>query len=173
MKRSLLACSVVLSVIAADRAGAEPGILAFARGEVAAACRQGRCRAALAFEPDARLGVQAYQLVRGPGDSWVVRHGDEAGALYGALELAEALRLGAIGELTPEAKKPHVAQRGIKFNIPLDLRTPSYSDSSDAAQANIPVMWDARVLDRVPRRDGAAPLQRALAVVAAPVPLAW
>jgi hypothetical protein len=31
--------------------------------------------------------------------------------------------------------------RGIKFNIPLDLRTPSYSDCSDAAQQNIPEMW--------------------------------
>ena len=37
--------------------------------------------------------------------------------------------------------KPYIAQRGIKFNIPLDLRTPSYSDSCDAAQANIPEMW--------------------------------
>ena len=37
--------------------------------------------------------------------------------------------------------QPHVAQRGIKFNLPLDLRTPSYTDCSDAAQANIPEMW--------------------------------
>jgi hypothetical protein len=40
--------------------------------------------------------------------------------------------------LSPRA----VAQPGIKFNIPLDLRTPSYTDCSAAAQANIPVMWE-------------------------------
>jgi hypothetical protein len=37
--------------------------------------------------------------------------------------------------------KPRIAQRGIKFNIPLDVRTPTYSEPSDAAQANIPEMW--------------------------------
>ena len=31
--------------------------------------------------------------------------------------------------------------RGIKFNIPLDVRTPSYSDVCDAAQKNISEMW--------------------------------
>jgi hypothetical protein len=34
-----------------------------------------------------------------------------------------------------------MAMRGTKFNIPLDVRTPSYSDVSDAAQNNIPEMW--------------------------------
>jgi len=38
-------------------------------------------------------------------------------------------------------RAPHIAQRGIKFNIPLDARTPSYSDNSDAAQNNIAEMW--------------------------------
>jgi hypothetical protein len=32
--------------------------------------------------------------------------------------------------------------RGVKFNVPLDLRTPSYSDMSDAAQKNIGTVWD-------------------------------
>ena len=32
--------------------------------------------------------------------------------------------------------------RGIKFNIPLDVRTPSYTDVSDAAQANMIEMWN-------------------------------
>ena len=36
---------------------------------------------------------------------------------------------------------PYIARRGIKFNIPLDARTPSYSDAGDAAQQNIPEMW--------------------------------
>ncbi len=57
-------------------------------------------------------------------------------------QLAEAIRHGTFDSLTDSDHAPHIAQRGIKFNIPLDLRTPSYSDCSDAAQANIPVMWE-------------------------------
>ena len=64
-----------------------------------------------------------------------------AGAMYGGLDLAEAIRLGTIGKIGNSDHSPHIAQRGIKFNIPLDRRTPTYSDSSDSAQANIPEMW--------------------------------
>lgn len=32
--------------------------------------------------------------------------------------------------------------RGTKFNIPLDVRTPSYTDVCDAAQNNIIEMWN-------------------------------
>ena len=50
---------------------------------------------------------------------------------------------------------PHLANRGIKFNIPLDARTPSYSDDSTSAQANIPEMWSmdfwSRFLDEMAR----------------------
>ena len=49
--------------------------------------------------------------------------------------------LGTLDSLKDSDHTPHIAQRGIKFNIPLDLRTPSYSDNSDSAQANIPEMW--------------------------------
>ncbi|NWF85832.1 MAG: carbohydrate-binding family 6 protein [Bryobacteraceae bacterium] len=65
-----------------------------------------------------------------------------AGAMYGGLDIAEAFRFGTQGVLASADKTPHVEQRGIKFNIPLDLRTPSYSDNSDDAQANIPEMWN-------------------------------
>src|SRR5579871_233761 len=66
---------------------------------------------------------------------------DPAGAMYGGLDVADAIRLGAIGKTGDSDHSPHIAQRGIKFNIPLDRRTPTYSDSSDSAQANIPEMW--------------------------------
>ena len=36
---------------------------------------------------------------------------------------------------------PTWQMRGTKFNIPLDVRTPSYTDVCDAAQMNIPEMW--------------------------------
>jgi len=37
---------------------------------------------------------------------------------------------------------PDVEKRGLKFNIPLDARTPSYADFGDAAQKNIATMWE-------------------------------
>ncbi|MGL6094542.1 MAG: sulfatase-like hydrolase/transferase, partial [Fimbriiglobus sp.] len=66
---------------------------------------------------------------------------DASGAMYGGLDIAEAIRISQFDTLKDSDHTPHIAQRGIKFNIPLDLRTPSYTDPSDAAQANIPEMW--------------------------------
>ena len=63
-------------------------------------------------------------------------------AMYGGLEVAEEMQMGESVFLPQEIRrKPFVAKRGIKFNIPLDARTPSYDDSGDAAQRNIGEMW--------------------------------
>ena len=62
---------------------------------------------------------------------------DAAGAMYGGLDVADAIRLGAIGKTRDSDR--HIAQRGIKFNIALDRRNPPIP--SDSAQANIPEMW--------------------------------
>jgi len=70
-----------------------------------------------------------------------VRGADAAGVMYGGLDVAEAIRTGTLDSLQNSDHTPHIAQRGIKINIPLDLRTPTYTDPSDAAQANIPEMW--------------------------------
>jgi hypothetical protein len=70
-----------------------------------------------------------------------VRGADAAGVMYGGLDIAEAIRTGTLESLKDSEHTPHIAQRGIKINIPLDLRTPTYTDPSDAAQANIPEMW--------------------------------
>uniref|UniRef100_Q01ZD6 Carbohydrate-binding family 6 protein n=1 Tax=Solibacter usitatus (strain Ellin6076) TaxID=234267 RepID=Q01ZD6_SOLUE len=66
---------------------------------------------------------------------------DGPGAMYGGLDLAEAVRLGTLGSLANTDHSPYIEKRGIKFNVPLDARTPSYSDNSDAAQNNIAEMW--------------------------------
>lgn len=71
-----------------------------------------------------------------------VRGADATGAMYGGLDVAESIRIGAFDSLKDSDHKPHIAKRGIKLNIPLDLRTPSYTDCSDAAQANLPEMWE-------------------------------
>jgi hypothetical protein len=89
--------------------------------------------------------AQSYRIrVRdASGRCEVSVHGaDAVGAMYGGLDIAEAIRIGTLDSLKDSDHKPHIAKRGIKFNIPLDLRTPSYTDCSDAAQANIPEMWE-------------------------------
>ena len=89
------------------------------------------------------MGPQAFRIRR-EGDNVIrIVGGDSLGAMYGGLELAEMVTLG--GDLlgVPEkARKPYIFRRGLKFNIPLDARSPSYDDTGTAAQKNIPVMWD-------------------------------
>ncbi|MSU27385.1 MAG: carbohydrate-binding family 6 protein [Pedosphaera sp.] len=102
-------------------------------------------RIALTVDMDARAIAQSYSIrVQNTNGRRIitVRGADAAGAMYGGLDVAEAIRTGTLDSLKDSDHKPHIAQRGIKFNIPLDLRTPSYTDSSDAAQANIPEMWE-------------------------------
>lgn len=119
--------------------------LRFAVAEVVAAARAANTSAPkLRFELDSSLGEQAYRIDRVDGDTLLVTGGDTRGAMYGVLDVAEALHLGpaAMGRaLEPRVHRPRVLQRGIKFNIPLDLRTPSYADGSTAARANIAEVW--------------------------------
>lgn len=91
------------------------------------------------------FGWQCYSIrMKNTGNNmeiWVLGS-DKTGAMYGCLDIAESIRNKTIGELADSDNKPYLERRGIKFNIPLDLRTPSYSDLSDAFQQNIPVVWD-------------------------------
>ena len=72
--------------------------------------------------------------------TWVIG-ADPAGTMYGGLELAEIIRTAGLKAVKDVDQNPYMAMRGTKFNIPLDARTPSYSDVSDAAQMNIGEMW--------------------------------
>jgi len=102
-------------------------------------------RICLTVGKDDNAAAQSYSIrVQNDGDrrTITVRGADATGAMYGGLDIAEAIRTGTLDSLKDSDHTPHIAQRGIKFNIPLDLRTPSYTDCSDAAQANIPVMWE-------------------------------
>lgn len=98
----------------------------------------------LAVGKEGSVAPQSYNIrvgAEGGRRIITVRGADEAGAMYGGLDIAEAIRTGTLDSLKDSDHAPHIQQRGIKFNIPLDLRTPSYTDCSDAAQANIPEMW--------------------------------
>jgi hypothetical protein len=105
------------------------------------------------------LEPQGYAIRRsvtgGRTTWWAIGH-DPAGAMYGALDLAERARAdGHLQQAEDTQVNPYIARRGIKFNIPLDARTPSYSDDSTSAQANIPEMWNmgfwTRFLDAMAR----------------------
>ncbi len=92
------------------------------------------------FSHDPTLKPQSYRIERFANKIHVTG-GDANGAMYGGLDVAEAIRLGTLTELRTGEHRPHIESRGIKFNITPDRRTPSYSDNSDSAQHNIPEMW--------------------------------
>ena len=71
---------------------------------------------------------------------WVVG-ADAGGVMYGGLELAEIIRVNGLDGIKEADQNPYMAMRGTKFNIPLDVRTPSYTDLCDAGQNNIAEMW--------------------------------
>jgi len=118
----------------------------------------GGTRIALTVGKDGGAAAQSYTIrAQNEGGRRIitVRGADVTGAMYGGLDLAEAIRTGTLDLLKDSDHTPRIARRGIKFNIPLDLRTPSYTDCSDAAQANIPEMWErefwTRFLDAMAR----------------------
>ena len=94
----------------------------------------------------------------------VVLSMDAAGAMYGGLELAEQIRVSGVEGVKDTDRNPYMPLRGTKFNIPLDLRTPSYTDMGDSAQANIATVWDFEFWRAVSRSAGARPLQHGVAV---------
>jgi hypothetical protein len=104
----------------------------------------GNKKAEIIFEvsievPD--LKKEGFKIIR-DGKSIKILGPDDAGLMYGGLELAEQIKLYGLEDVRETIQNPHMPWRGTKFNIPLDLRTPSYSDASDAAQKNIPEMWN-------------------------------
>ena len=113
--------------------------LLFARDEIVRAAK-GESLPAITFQVRGSGTAQSYRIEKSR-NGWRVTGADTIGAMYGGLDIAEAIRLKSLPSLKSGEHKPYIEERGIKFNIPLDLRTPSYSDNSDAAQANIPEVW--------------------------------
>jgi len=84
------------------------------------------------------LESQAYR--RTVGDTIRVEASDDAGFMYAIIDIADALRKNE--KITDCEVTPFIKNRGIKFNIPLDARCPSYSDASTSATKNIANVWD-------------------------------
>ena len=89
----------------------------------------------LVLEHKAELVDQGYERRR-VGQTTTLFSSSDAGFLYGLLDLQSD------DAQTDCIKKPYIKQRGIKYNIPLDARTPSYSDASDIAFQSLQKIWD-------------------------------
>jgi hypothetical protein len=94
------------------------------------------CTAPSGLEPE------GFSLRRCGASTLWVAGADPAGLLYGGYELAEQLALSGWDGVRDTDQSPYLAMRGSKFNLPLDARTPTYSDPGEAAQVNMPVMWE-------------------------------
>ena len=92
------------------------------------------------FEIPSNLKEEGFSLQVNGNNIGVIGY-DPAGIMYGGLELAEQISISGLEDLRPIDQNPYMEMRGTKHNIPLDVRTPSYTDPCDAAQKNIPEMW--------------------------------
>jgi hypothetical protein len=92
--------------------------------------------------PSIREGYSTRKIVNGKRTDWYIIGFDKTGTMYGGLDLAQSVQGIGFAGLKNADKKPYLLSRGIKFNIPLDARTPTYSDNGDQAQKNIANMWD-------------------------------
>jgi hypothetical protein len=89
------------------------------------------------------MGPQSFRIQKEGQRGIRIVYGDSVGAMYGAIELAEQISLGGgLGAVEEKARKPYIPKRGLKFNIPLDARAPSYDDTGTSAHENIPAMWE-------------------------------
>ncbi len=93
--------------------------------------------------PPSGLKAEGFgiRITQKSGTIYWILGADDAGAMYGGLELAELVRLHDFAGVTEAVQNPYMPLRGTKFNIPLDMRSPSYSDMSDPGQHNIKEMW--------------------------------
>lgn len=91
------------------------------------------------------LGDQEYSLrVSGLGGKtgyWALG-GDRIGAMYGGIHIGEIVKGGSLASFKDEDQSPYIEKRGLKFNIPLDKRTPSFDDGGASANTNRKNIWD-------------------------------
>ena len=141
----LVLAGIVLSQIASAEVDFDPKSpqMRFAAKEINEALAARGVRASIAIEVDPSLDLKAegFSIVK-TGDGCRVIGKDPAGAMYGGLDLAETIRSEGVAVVQSIQQNPYMQMRGIKFNIPLEARTPSYSDVSDAAQKNILELWN-------------------------------
>jgi hypothetical protein len=102
---------------------------------------KGAASIVMSLTPDLTVLNDEGFTIRTGSEGIMISGADGAGLMYGGLELSEQIGLYGLEDVKETTQNPYMELRGTKFNIPLDARTPSYSDVSDAAQKNIPEMW--------------------------------
>lgn len=96
----------------------------------------------IVLKKDIELKEQEYSIKK-DGNKLFVSAGGARGAMYGILDLAEQIELKTdLSKIEEKEESPFIEYRGVKMNIALDGRLPSYDDTGDAAQKNIPEMWN-------------------------------
>ena len=94
----------------------------------------------------AGLGPQAYALrtTTTPDTGFWVLGGDAVGAMYGGLQIAEGIAIRGLNGHYNGEETPFLMYRGMKLNLPLDRRIPTYVGgwSSHSARAAISDVWD-------------------------------
>ncbi|MGJ8679095.1 hypothetical protein [Paraglaciecola sp.] len=90
---------------------------------------------------DETLQEQGFNL-KTKEHTLILKAPDNHGFMYGLLEIEEQLKFGTKLQAIKAQQQPYFKKRGLKFNIPLDARAPSYDDTGDSAQHNIETVWD-------------------------------
>lgn len=93
------------------------------------------CRSSNKLLPDVTPQEAESFAIRKAGPVTHVVGADPRGAMYGALDLAEQIKLGL--EPAEKTERPFLAMRGVKFNLPWEPY-----DSGDAFAMNERICWD-------------------------------
>ena len=142
MKTRTVLCTFLLIASGIAYGETKPQV-EFADGEIetSLASRAEDAEIVLKVDESADLKPEGF-MIRKSGDAITVLGKDAGGVMYGGLDLAETIRSEGLAGVEDKTQNPYMQMRGVKFNCPLDVRTPSYSDVCDAAQKNIPEMWN-------------------------------
>ncbi len=76
-----------------------------------------------------------------PETYWVLG-GDDNGAMNGGIDLANHMQSKGMSEPFQADQVPYIAKRGVKYNVTLDGRTPSYGSWGDASANAVAHNWD-------------------------------
>jgi len=67
--------------------------------------------------------------------------GGRTGAMYGGIHLGELIRANSLETAGDKNHSPYLSKRGLKVNIPLDKRSPTFADGGTSSQENIANVW--------------------------------
>jgi len=92
------------------------------------------------------IGKQAYALrtTTSTEKSYWILGGDENGAMYGGLQLAENFSFNGLTAFYNEEDSPYLKNRGVKFDIPLDKNSPTYFYGNHGSSHKLAIaqVWD-------------------------------